>query len=166
MIRAVVCALVLMASPAIAGRLDAPDPELTPGLATELTVEAICARRWGKDRRNVTAAMKREVFARYHLKGNSDRACTPDAHGRRCEIDHLISRELGGADDIRNLWPQPYGARPWNAVRKDRLENRLHKGVCAGVITLEQAQHDIATDWRAAFVRYFGDPHGKASRSR
>jgi hypothetical protein len=61
---------------------------------------------------DVTAAMKRKVFARYGLKGNTDRACKRDAHGRRCEIDHSISRELGGADDVDNLWPQPYGTQP------------------------------------------------------
>ena len=25
-----------------------------------------------------------------------------------CEVDHRVSREVGGADTIENLWPQPY----------------------------------------------------------
>ena len=57
-----------------------------------------------------------------------------------CEIDHLISRELGGADEINNLWPQAYGTSPWNAVLKDTLENRLHKELCAGKISLKKAR--------------------------
>lgn len=134
------------------------DPILTPGAVADLTTQEICERRWGRDARNVTAAMKREVFRRYGLSGNSDAACTPDAHGRRCEVDHLISRELGGADVIANLWPQPYGGAPWNAVRKDRIENRLHKEVCAGRITLDEAQREIATDYRVPYRRYFGEP--------
>jgi hypothetical protein len=95
---------------------------------------------------------------RYGLTGNADNACKPDKHGRRCEIDHLISRELGGADAIENLWPEPFGTQPWNAVRKDRLENRLHKDVCNGTITLEDAQREIRTDWRIPYARYFGQP--------
>jgi hypothetical protein len=46
--------------------------------------------------------MKRKVFKAYGLTGNGDGACVPDGHGRRCEVDHLISRELGGADEIGN----------------------------------------------------------------
>lgn len=42
-----------------------------------------------------------------------DPRCAP-AGKRRCEIDRLISRELGGTDEIKNLWPQAYGTSPWN----------------------------------------------------
>jgi hypothetical protein len=72
--------------------------------------DAICAKSWGRDARHVMAKMERKVFERYGLTGNADKACKRDAHGRRCEIDHLVSRELGGADDVLNLWPQPYGS--------------------------------------------------------
>lgn len=154
----IILATLFMIAPAAAGDLTLPDRDLTPGVATELTVKEICGKKWGKDRRAVTTAMKRHVFAAYGLSGNTDKACTPDAHKRRCEIDHLISRELGGADDEKNLWPQPYGSKPWNAVRKDRVENRLHVEVCAGTITLEQAQKEIADDYRVPYRRYFGEP--------
>jgi len=99
--------------------------------------------------------MKREVFARYRLTGNDDKLCRLDRHGRRFEIDHSCPRELGCADAIKNLWPQCYSGR-WNAVMKDRVENRLHKEVCAGRISLEDAQRDIAKDWRVIHRRYFG----------
>ena len=99
--------------------------------------------------------MKATVFKLYGMKGNT---CKSDRHGRRCEIDHLISRELGGADVIENLWPQAYGTQPWNAVRKDQLENRLHKEVCAGNISLLEARKAIINDYRIAYVRYFGEP--------
>jgi hypothetical protein len=159
MLRAsLIIALALLSSGAGSGDLILPDHDLTPGAATDLTAKQICRTRWGKDQRHVTAKMKREVFAIYALTGNHDPACTRDKRGRRCEIDHLISRELGGADVIENLWPQPYGGRPWNAVRKDRVENRLHKEVCAGRIALEDAQREIATDYRVPYIRYFGKP--------
>lgn len=97
--------------------------------------------------------MKREVFARYGLSGNNDPVCQSK---RRFEIDHLISRELGGTDTIKNLWPQCYGG-PWNAVMKDRTENRAHKEVCSGNLVLEGVQSQIATDWRALYRLFFGD---------
>lgn len=74
------------------------------------------------------------------------------------EVDHLVSRELGGADDVKNLWPESYVTQPWNAHRKDRLENYLHKLVCSNQITLEEARREIAYDWRIAYKKYFGEP--------
>jgi hypothetical protein len=62
---------------------------------------------------------------------------------------------LGGADDIRNLWPEPYRSTAWNARVKDTLEERLHEMVCAGQLDLPTAQRDIATDWIAAYKKYF-----------
>lgn len=160
MIRAGMLLFAMLAAASVPhGRdLTLPDLALTPGVASDLTVDEICARAWGRDARHVTAAMKRAVFARYGLTGNDDPACIPDAHGRRCEVDHLISRELGGADDIDNLWPQPYGGAPWNAVRKDRIENRLHREVCERRITLALAQYEISHDYRIPYIRYFGHP--------
>jgi hypothetical protein len=52
--------------------------------------------------------------------------------------------------NIANLWPQSYGAMPWNAHVKDALKARLHALVCAGTITLPDAQRAIATNWIAA----------------
>ena len=36
------------------------------------------------------------------------------------------------------------------AESKDVVENRLHREVCAGTVTLTDAQHEIATDWTTA----------------
>src|ERR1700687_2421761 len=129
------------AEPALARALILPDYTLTPGVVRNgLSREKICTIKWGRDVRHVTEAMKRQVFQSYGMTGNDDPSCVADANGRRCEIDHLISRELGGADDVKNLWPEPYGTQPWNAVRKDRVENRLHREVCEGHISLQQAR--------------------------
>jgi hypothetical protein len=32
----------------------------------------------------------------------------------------------------------------------------MHTLVCAGQLSLDQAQHEIATDWLAAYRRYIG----------
>lgn len=147
----VLIALALSCGMALAQPAGLPDPALTPGLARPLTTAQVCATKWGKDARHVTAAMKRQVFTAYgYPAGNAD----PSGP---FEVDHLISRELAGADDVKNLWPQPYRGR-WNAHLKDRLENRLHAEVCAGTLALKDAQALIARDWIALYVRYFGAP--------
>jgi hypothetical protein len=140
---------------------DLPDPGLTPGVVLNLSVREICGTKWGKDRRHVTAKMKRVVFHEYGLTGNKDKYCRPGG----CEVDHLVSRELGGADNVRNLWPQPYTPDPatgCGAHQKDRLENELHRLVCSGRMPLAEAQHDIGVDWVSAYnVHVLGRPEGK-----
>jgi hypothetical protein len=71
------------------------------------------------------------------------------------ELDYLITPELGGAPDARNLWPQRYAAGAWNARVKDELERLLPRLVCDGRVDLQAAQHDIARDWIAAYRKYF-----------
>jgi hypothetical protein len=61
--------------------------------------------------------------------------------------------ELGGSNELRNLWPQRFNIA-WNAARKDRLERRLHAMVCSGQMSLRTAQEAIARDWVAAYLRY------------
>lgn len=135
-----------------------PDRALTPGACKDMDVHTLCTTKWGKDVRHVTSAMKLQVFHAYGLTGNKDNSwCHLDQHGRRFEIDHSCSRELAGLDVIENLWPQCYSGQ-WNAVMKDKLENRLHKEVCAGEITLPEAQRAITGDWIKAYVERFGKP--------
>lgn len=124
-----------------------PNPAHTPGLTRGLSTKTICSTRWGRDARHVTEKMKRDVAASYGLKRSQ---VVSRKRGRCCEFDHLISRELGGADDVRNLWPQPWA----DAIKKDVLENHLHVLVCRGELSLTEAQHAIATNWVAAAERY------------
>jgi hypothetical protein len=156
---AVTVFLVSLFFQAIALADDVPDLTKTPGVINSgLTKSKICSTKWGKDERHVTSAMKQQVFTLYGYSGYNDPHCVPDAHGKTCEIDHLISRELGGADDVKNLWPEAYGTTPWNAHLKDKLENRLHKEICGGHITLKQARDMITHDWRVAYKQYYGNP--------
>lgn len=137
---------------------DVPDLTKTPGAVRKgLTKKVICATKWGKDERHVTAAMKQQAFDNYGYSDYDDPRCVP-AGKRTCEIDHLISRELGGADEVSNLWPQAYGTSPWNAVLKDTLENRLNREMCAGRISLKQARNILVNDWRNAYRKYYGNP--------
>jgi hypothetical protein len=60
---------------------------------------------------------------------------------------------LGGPDDIRNLWPQPYVSTVRNARVKDELEDRLRDLVCGGQLDLAEEQRDISGDWIAEYER-------------
>lgn len=143
-----------------------PDPVKTPGAVRDLTKAQICSTKWMRGRkviteaseRKVTAAMKRQVFRSY---GIECRPITSKAKGLpRCanwEIDHSVPRSLGGADDVKNLFPQPFKGR-WNAHRKDVLERRLQREVCAGLVDLKDAQREIAREWPALYIRYYGEP--------
>lgn len=126
-----------------------PNPDLTPGVVdTNATMEKICLSGYTGTVRNVSSATKKKVFQEYNIDPKAD----------KFEIDHLISLELGGSNDIKNLWPQSYTTMPWNARVKDRLENKLHKMICDGIITMEYAQKQISTDWIATYKKYIGEP--------
>jgi len=123
----------------------APSARLTPGAARPVGREEIC-RADLPNNRVVPAAMQRKVFEAYGLS---------DADPQAYEVDYLITPALGGADDIRNLWPQSYASTVWNARVKDALEDRLHDLVCRQELDLVTAQHEIAGDWIAAYKKYF-----------
>lgn len=136
--------------PAFAQQL--PQAALTPGATASATKDQLCSQKFHtRDVRLVTTAMKRQVFTSY--KTNCYPVVTAKADGvQACsayEVDHLISLELGGANDVKNLWPQPIA----EARHKDVLENWLHAQVCAGALDLKDAQHRIATNWVAEFAR-------------
>ena len=145
-------ALALISTSAFA--VDVPNPVLTPGVARTANPADVCSTADHKistgDVRNVTSAAKNQVYKSYGLTGNNTGYCSV---ARGCEVDHLISLELGGSNDIKNLWPQPYTG-VWNASMKDALENRLHAMVCKKQISLPDAQHAIASDWKGAWVKY------------
>ena len=114
-----------------------PDPKLTPGQLATSPAEM----------RGVTDAMRDEVFARYRVPA--------DRRGGYV-IDHLIPKELGGADAIENLWPQKINARPYTARRKQVLAAKLLELVRSGRLTLAEAQTEIRGDWILSFVTHIG----------
>jgi hypothetical protein len=122
-----------------------PETGLTPGATVAMNRDQICLAARPKNRM-VPLSLRRKVFQEYGIAG---------AEARAYEVDYLITPALGGADDIRNLWPQSYSSAVWNAGVKDELEDRLHDLVCEGKLDLETAQKDISSDWIAAYRKYF-----------
>ena len=122
-----------------------PNSTFTPGVVDpNATIEKICTVGYTKTVRNVTQKMKDKVFDFYAIDPDSD----------KFEVDHLISLELGGSNDLRNLWPESYTTTPYNAHDKDVLENKFHDLVCADKLKLEDAQRMIAEDWVRAYKEF------------
>lgn len=125
-----------------------PNPSLTPGAVRPVTLSEICSA--GDDDLDppVSPSLEKAVLNEYGVRTVK--------RATKYQIDYLINPQLGGTNDIKNLWPQSYSNSQWNAQAKDELERRLHQMVCAGTVDLTAAQHDIATDWIGAYKRYVG----------
>jgi Putative zinc-finger len=123
-----------------------PDRRLTPGATREVSVRDVCSMAHEQVIVDVPTSLRREILHEYGIV---------DGRAADYEIDFLIAPGLGGTEDVRNLWPEPYTTPTWNAQVKDNLEERLHELVCSGQVNLSTAQRDIATDWIAAYKKYF-----------
>ncbi len=123
-----------------------PDPRLTPGRFRTLGVDEVCAARSYEQARVNSPELKQAVLREYGM---------PNTASADHEIDFLVIPELGGTEELQNLWPEPYASTVWNAHVKDDLEERLHTLVCERKIDLATAQRDISTDWISAYKKYF-----------
>jgi hypothetical protein len=103
---------------------------LNPDVTQESVASTVCVPGYSKSIRppaSYTGALKRRQIREWGLPGG------PQDY----QEDHLISLSLGGhPTDPRNLWPEP---RP-RADDVDRIELDLHEDLCAGRITLLEAQ--------------------------
>jgi hypothetical protein len=126
-----------------------PDPRLTPGLARTVNRDDVCSAS-SRPNLQISATLARQVFREYGVT---------DPPAGAYEVDYLISPELGGADDIRNAWPEPYTGSEWSAHVKDALEERLRRMVCNKTLDLSAAQQEIADDWVSSYKKRFQTNH-------
>ena len=122
-----------------------PIAALTPGATSSLTAADLCGGR-PADPPAADPAVRAQVLRSYGMT---------EVPAREYELDYLITPALGGANDPKNLWPERYTDRTWNARVKDQLEDLLPALVCGGQLDLRTAQRDIAADWVAADKKYF-----------
>ena len=117
-----------------------PDPRCTPGSYDPVMTRArICAAGYR------TSSYRPPESQTYHAKYYVVEPAYGQRHIRG-ELDHLVPLELGGSNDMKNFWVET-GSIP---NPKDTVENRLHREVCAGKISLHTAQLDIAHNWTTA----------------
>ena len=126
-----------------------PDRRCSPGAYySKLTKAVVCSATFHtSDVRNVPQSEKYEVEAEYGM--------VQRLYGRTLEIDHIVSLELGGSNDIANLFPERANAHPGYKV-KDKLENKMHSLVCSGQMSLRSAQKQIAANWQKLYRNVYG----------
>lgn len=125
-----------------------PDPRCTPGAYDPaVTAAVLCAHGYS------TAAYRPPASDTTRFKYGQAYPAYGLPASERTELDHLVSLELGGANDAANLWPEP----PPSPNPKDETEGDLRAWVCAakGATAqdrLTRAQIAIAADWTAALA--------------
>ncbi|QNI36659.1 anti-sigma factor family protein [Edaphobacter albus] len=125
-----------------------PNRGLTPGMTRPVELAAVCSANDDNDfDPELPQETQKAVFREYGI--------SMEHSAKDFQVDYLISPQLGGTDDVRNLWPQSYKETTWNAHAKDALERHLSRMVCERKITLAQAQREIASNWIAAYQKYF-----------
>lgn len=121
-----------------------PDSACTPGaIFAHATVQEICTPGYASSVRNVPFSKADQVYAEYGISHH---------YPGEFEDDHLVPLELGGSNDIANLWPEAASPTP-GFHQKDQVENYLHDQVCSGAMSLKDAQSEIATNWLAVYDR-------------
>ena len=121
---------------------------LNPAVTQATIRRTICVSGWTATVRppeSYTETLKRQQIATEGLSGSLG----------DYEEDHRMPLELGGAPSARaNLSPEyPSSPNP-----KDSNETRLKDEVCAGQLTLLQAQQQLVTQWLAPYPRYRSQP--------
>jgi hypothetical protein len=113
-----------------------PDPVCTPGVVRTTDKKIICNQGTGQFRppSSYTNRLKIQQIKEYGYA---------DINPADFEEDHLISLELGGDGyDPKNLWPEAHFGLH-NSFEKGKIENLLHKRICDGTITPQEAQKEI-----------------------
>lgn len=138
---------VLLIMGAVAGELRAdPDPTLTPGAVEVVDKRTVCAPGYAtrvRRERPVPPSLWVEIARAYDVPLSA-----PAGTRQR---DHFIPITLGGCPDCRtNLWFQPAEPRP-GYHEKDWVEVSLAVLVCAGRLSLEDAQARMRS-WAAIWL--------------
>lgn len=120
-----------------------PDSACTPGAIFPVTAAQVCVPGYSKGVRNVPNSEKDQADKEYGVVYANT---VPGQY----EVDHFIPLELGGSNDIANLWPE--AAQPMPGFhQKDAVENYLHSQVCSGKMTLLAAQIAISSNWLTVY---------------
>ena len=149
MIRPLLAALSVAVGFGIAALADvgdpvAPDPMSTPGQIVSMDQDTACA--WGRSPRLYDANKEAYTEQAHYV---FDIYGIDYSRHSEFELDHLVPRCIGGADTVRNLWPQH--CDEWSAGRlhcilgaaadKDVDERRICRAVCyARTMTIGDGQ--------------------------
>lgn len=113
-----------------------PDPQCTPGSAAPSARSLLCldAELKRQPSKKPSKKLTRRIKKAYRVKGG------------QWQINLLIPARLGGKANQANLWPIKKRLRN----KKQRVEIKLWREMCAGSVSLNQAQKQIADNWKTA----------------
>jgi hypothetical protein len=131
-----------------------PNPQFTSGHTRTDNVSEICTVGYTERVRDVPDGDRKAVFEEYNVSFPKNATMRAAIFGMY-EVDHFIPLALGGSNDISNLWLQPRDPRP-GYKEKDRVETYLHKQVCDGTMSLEDARQKMRTDWYGVYQSISG----------
>jgi hypothetical protein len=115
-----------------------PDPKLTPGATFDVTLQDISEPGYSKKVRNVTAELKREVYAEYGITEHQ-----PGEY----EVDHLtcaFDRRL--QFNQKSLWKLK--ARPDNPISLDLVNQAAYQELDPSLLQRVTAGEGLAQGWK------------------
>jgi hypothetical protein len=110
---------------------NSPNKILTPGVILTMDSVFICNQGYLEKIRNVPESLIEQVFKDYKIK-------YPPKNNTYV-IDHWIALEVGGSNDKKNLWPQPYE----DGQKKNKVEKYLYSRICNRTMNMSEAQSRI-----------------------
>ncbi len=123
-----------------------PDSSKTPGDAARVKTERLCAPGFAAALKPVAKWQREQALERYGIR--------PERFDGT--LDHLIPVSLGGSNDPDNLWPfHPLGVFTLEA--KAALADKLKQAVCAGTMSLKDAQTAFRKDWTKTYKLQMGN---------
>lgn len=109
-----------------------PDMNCTPGIILAVPKDGLCSPTYTQP--EVDNAVKLEVYKAYGIT---------DIEG--WDIQHWVPLELGGSNDMTNLYPMSID-QP-GTVERSKAAKKLKELVCANTLPLSAAQQMIKKDW-------------------
>jgi hypothetical protein len=130
---------------------------INPNVTQDNIHQTICVKGWSQSVRpldSFTEPLKLHLLVEH----------APGDNPRQFELDHRVPIEDGGCPTcVANLWLQPWRdshhhvcqpAVLMDAACKDRLENLVHRRICAGQMSLATGQAIFLGDWITAYGQY------------
>jgi hypothetical protein len=119
-----------------------PDSRKSPGDTATSKREQVCASDFAASIKPVPGWASNRALAGYGIR--------PETFSS--ELDHVVPLVLGGSNSPDNLYPfHPNGA--FTLVAKQTLAAKLRDLVCAGNMSLKEAQNAFRKDWTKEYQR-------------
>lgn len=140
----IVLTVVTFASPTLAFA-QLPDSYKTPGDTVRTKTEQICASGFDASIKPVPEWAKTEALERYGIR--------PERFSG--DLERLVPASLGGSNSPDNLWPfHPGGG--YTLEMKTTFAAMLRDQVCAGKMSLKDAQNAFKKDWTKSYQKVAG----------